>query len=75
MSPKLEVISYIVVRLTILYGVECWLVKNFIQKMKVAKMRMLRWICGHSRRDKIRNENIQSKVGVVVVVDKMQERG
>ncbi|KAF3618329.1 Transcription factor HBP-1b(c1) [Capsicum annuum] len=29
--------------------------------MRVAKMRMLRWICGHTRRDTIRNEDIQDK--------------
>lgn len=71
MSPKHEVNFHIVVRLTILYGVECWLVKKFIQKMKIAEMRMLRWKCGHSRRDKIRNENIHCKVGVVIIVEKM----
>lgn len=35
-------------------------------------MRMLRWICGHTGRDKIRNEDIQDKVGVASVVDKMR---
>ncbi|TQD68542.1 hypothetical protein C1H46_045925 [Malus baccata] len=24
---------------------------------------MLRWMCGHTRKDKIRNEDIQGKVG------------
>lgn len=35
-------------------------------------MRMLRWICEHTRRDKIRNEDIQDKVGVASVVGKMR---
>ncbi|PHT92213.1 30S ribosomal protein S6 alpha, chloroplastic [Capsicum annuum] len=35
---------------------ERWPVKNsHIQKTKVAEMRMLRWMCGFTRRDKIRN--------------------
>ncbi|XP_070024870.1 uncharacterized protein [Nicotiana sylvestris] len=46
-----------VIRPAMLYGDECWSVKNsHIQKMKVAKMRMLRWMCGHTMLDKIRNE-------------------
>ncbi|WMV15452.1 hypothetical protein MTR67_008837 [Solanum verrucosum] len=36
-------------------------------------MRMLRWMCGHTRSDKIRNEVIREKVGVASVVDKLRE--
>ncbi|XP_070017332.1 uncharacterized protein [Nicotiana sylvestris] len=44
------------VRLVMLYGTECWPVKDsHIQKMKVADIRMLRWMCGHTRMDRIRN--------------------
>ncbi|XP_075097382.1 uncharacterized protein LOC142174892 [Nicotiana tabacum] len=32
--------------------------------MKVAEMRMLRWMCRHTRINRIRNEDIQAKVGV-----------
>ena len=33
-----------------LYGTECWATKRqHIQKMSVADMRMLRWICGHKK--------------------------
>ncbi|KAG5569206.1 hypothetical protein H5410_058972 [Solanum commersonii] len=31
--------------------------------MKVGEMRMLSWMYGHTRRDRIRNEDIQDKVG------------
>ncbi|KAG5595319.1 hypothetical protein H5410_036551 [Solanum commersonii] len=41
--------------------------------MHVAEMRMLRWMCGHTRSDKIRNEVIREKVGVAPVVDKLRE--
>lgn len=57
-----------------LYEVECWSVQNsYVQQMKVAEMRMFIWMCGHTREDKIRNEDISSKVGVALVVDKMRE--
>ncbi|KAG5591403.1 hypothetical protein H5410_041917 [Solanum commersonii] len=36
-------------------------------------MRMLRWICGYTRSDRIRNEDIRNKVGVTSVVDKLRE--
>ncbi|KAG5629018.1 hypothetical protein H5410_000735 [Solanum commersonii] len=44
-----------------------------VQKLHVAEMRMLRWMCGHTRSDKIRNEVIREKVGVASVVDKLRE--
>lgn len=34
---------------------------------------MLRWICRQMGRDKIRNKDIQNKVGIASVVDKMSE--
>ncbi|KAK4375328.1 hypothetical protein RND71_006005 [Anisodus tanguticus] len=66
--------NVVVVRPTTLYGAECWPVKtSHIQKMKVVEMRMLRWMYGHTRRDRIRNDDIWGKVGVASVKDKMQE--
>ncbi|KAF3684184.1 hypothetical protein FXO37_01474 [Capsicum annuum] len=57
-----------------LYGAEYWPVKNsHFQKLKVAKMRMLRWMCGHTRKDRVRNAIIREKVGVNSVEDKMRE--
>ncbi|XP_070006271.1 membralin-like protein At1g60995 isoform X2 [Nicotiana sylvestris] len=62
----------VVVRSTMMYGAECWSVKKFhVQQMKVAEMKMLRWMYGHTRLDKIRNEVIRDKVGVVPVEAKM----
>jgi hypothetical protein len=31
--------------------------------MSVAEMRMLCWICGHTRKDQIRNDDIRDKLG------------
>jgi len=59
---------------TMIYGAECWLVKNsHTQKMKVAEMRMRKWMCGHTKLGKIRNEDIREKVGVAPMEDKMRE--
>ncbi|XP_070029931.1 uncharacterized protein [Nicotiana sylvestris] len=41
--------------------------------MKVADMRMLRWMCGYTRLDRIRNEVIRDKVVVTPIEDKMRE--
>jgi hypothetical protein len=32
---------------------------------------MLRWICGHTRRDRVRNEDIRDRVGVAPIVEKL----
>ena len=64
----------VVVRPALLYGAECWPIKKTqVQKMRVAEMRMIRWICGHTRLDKIRNEVIRSRIGVASIEDKMRE--
>ncbi|KAH1190454.1 putative protein arginine N-methyltransferase 6 [Glycine max] len=62
------------VRPAILYGTECWTVKSQHEnRVGVAEMRMLRWMCGKTRQDKIRNEAIRERVGVAPIVEKMVE--
>uniref|UniRef100_A0A1S4CVR1 Uncharacterized protein n=1 Tax=Nicotiana tabacum TaxID=4097 RepID=A0A1S4CVR1_TOBAC len=64
----------VVVQPAMLYGAECWPVKNsHLQKMRVAEMRMLRWMCGYTRRDRIKNKAIRDRVGVASVENKMWE--
>ncbi|XP_016491400.1 uncharacterized protein LOC107811060 [Nicotiana tabacum] len=65
-SPKPKVKFYrAVVRPTMFYGDKYWPVKSsHIHKMKVAEMSMLKWICGHTRIDKIRNEVIRGKMDI-----------
>ncbi|PHT48029.1 hypothetical protein CQW23_12237 [Capsicum baccatum] len=64
----------VTVRPAMLYGAECWPVKHVhIQKLKVAEMRMLHWMCGLTKWDGFRNEIIRDKVGVASVEDKMRE--
>ena len=41
--------------------------------MNVAKMRMLRWMCGKTRKDKIRNECIHNMIEVVPIEEKIRE--
>jgi len=36
-------------------------------------MRMFRWMCGNMQRDKVRNENIRTKIGVPSIEEKMRE--
>ena len=42
------------IRPAMLYGAECWPTKRrYVQQISVAEMHMLRWICGHTRRDRV----------------------
>ena len=34
---------------------------------------MLRWMCGKTLRDKVRNEDIRTKIGVASIEEKMRE--
>jgi hypothetical protein len=55
-----------------MYGAEYWATKGqHIQKMSVAKIRMLHWICGHIRKDRTRNDDIRDKLGVAPIQEKL----
>jgi len=41
--------------------------------MSVAEMRMLHWMCGNTRRDKVRNKEIRTKIGVASAEEKIRE--
>jgi hypothetical protein len=61
-----------VIRPAMLYGAECWPTKRrHVQQLSVAEMRMLRWFCGHTRRDRVRNEEIRDRVGVAPIEEKV----
>jgi len=63
-----------VVRLAVFYGSECWpLKKTHAQRLMVAQMRMIRWMCGFTRLDRIRNGVIRSLVEVAPIEEKMRE--
>ena len=59
----------------IMYGSETWGIKKAQEKdMAVAEMRMLRWMCGVTKKDKIRSGLIRETVKVADISLKMQER-
>ncbi|GER36227.1 RING/U-box superfamily protein [Striga asiatica] len=41
------------------------------KKRKKKEMRMLRWFCGNTRRDRIHNEDIRDRVGVAPIEEKL----
>jgi hypothetical protein len=59
-------------RSAMLYGTECWPTKRWhIQQLTVAEMRMLRWICGHTRLDRVRNDDICDRLGVTPIEENL----
>ena len=57
-----------------LYVKECWAIKRYhAQKMSVAEMYILRWMCDNTRGDKVRNEDIRTKIGVASIEEKLRE--
>ena len=51
------------VRPAVLYGSEYWPLKKMqAQRLMVAEMRMIRWMCGFMRLDRIRNGVIRNKL-------------
>jgi hypothetical protein len=55
-----------------------WIIKaplslKHVHKLSVLEMRILIWMSGNTRKDKIRNEVIHSKLRVAIVEKKMKE--
>ena len=57
-----------------MYGAETWAVKKAHEKrLDVAEMRMLRWMSGVTKMDRIRNERIRGTTKVGEISRKVQE--
>jgi hypothetical protein len=60
------------IRPAMLYGVECWFTKRrHVQQLSVVEMRMLRWICGHIRMDRVQNDDIRDRLGVASIEEQL----
>ena len=58
-----------------MYGADTWALKKAHEKkLEVAEMRMLRWMCGVTKLDKIRNERIRGTTKVGEITKQVQER-
>jgi hypothetical protein len=59
------------IRPAMLYRAKCWPTKRrYIQQLSVAEMCMLRWICGHTRLNRVRNDDICDRLGVAPIEEK-----
>jgi alpha-D-ribose 1-methylphosphonate 5-triphosphate synthase subunit PhnH len=62
-----------IMRPTMLYGSECWVIDRKIeQSMSVVEMKMFRLTNGVTKDDRIRNEYVRGGNGVALIVDKMR---
>ena len=63
-----------VLRPALLYGSECWPIKKIqVQRLMATEMRMIRWMGGYTRMDRIMNEVIRDWVKVAPIKDKMRQ--
>ncbi|PIO65553.1 hypothetical protein TELCIR_12769 [Teladorsagia circumcincta] len=63
------------VRPAMLYGSECWpLKKTHESQLHSAEMRMLRWACGWTRLDRVRNEDVRSVMQTAPIQFKVREQ-
>ncbi|XP_076920819.1 uncharacterized protein LOC143582054 [Bidens hawaiensis] len=53
---------------------DCWAIKkSHACKLEVAEKKMLRWMCGHTRLDRIRNDVFRERLGVAKISGKIRE--
>ncbi|EYC05843.1 hypothetical protein Y032_0080g1396 [Ancylostoma ceylanicum] len=63
-----------VVRSVALYGAECWpATKKVERRLSVMETKMLRWMAGIRRADRIRNEKTRERFGIAPIADKLRE--
>ncbi|XP_045458246.1 uncharacterized protein LOC123668558 [Melitaea cinxia] len=56
-----------------MYESECWATKVTAERrVHAAEMRMLRWLCGVTRKDRIRNKNVTGSLKVASVTKKIR---
>ena len=61
-----------VIRPAMLYGAEYWPIKiQHVQQLSVAEIRMLRWICGHTKMDRVQNDDIHDRLEVAPIEEKL----
>jgi len=64
-----------IVRPALMYGSETLALNvKDERRLEVTEMKMLRWMCGVSRRDRVRNDDIRNRVGVTAIARKVQEK-
>ncbi|XP_048006510.1 uncharacterized protein LOC125241869 [Leguminivora glycinivorella] len=75
MPVKLKDLVYkSIIRPVLTYGSETWAMKQeHVRSVQVTEMKMLRWMCGVTRLDRIRNEHVRGSLGVRDIADKLQE--
>ncbi|EYB92481.1 hypothetical protein Y032_0193g1392 [Ancylostoma ceylanicum] len=62
-----------VVRPAMMYGSECWpMTKAHERMLNTTEMRMLRWACGFTRRDKVCNEDIRTLMQTAPIQQKLR---
>ena len=44
---------------------------RYVQQLSVAEIHMLRWICGHTRMDRVRNDDIHDRLRVAPIEEKL----
>ena len=76
-STKLKGKLYLVViRPALLNGIKYWpIMKTFKHKMDVAEMRMMGWMCGHSKMDRIWNQELRRVSRLLLCRQKCVKRG